>query len=224
MNLLFNDRSNAINKTNPIEQPNAYKVAHGLTETVYVRIENIKGCFILSELILASKPRVALNDQYNNMCEPYILKPLPLGYNYYTEPNGQGKRLDPFSADAVIYGKRTIYIYGNSLFVDPETPAFNQCNYETQFNVYNNDCQIPKGISPNNDGFNDFWDLTAFGVTKLTIFNRSGSVIYTHGEGYTKEWHGQTNNGLIVPSGTYFLILNQLTGKTGWVEVIHELK
>src|SRR5690606_34459680 len=141
------------------------------------------------------------------------------------EANGQGKKLSPFNQDAIIYGTRTIYIYGNSLFIDNETPSFNQCIYETQFNVYNLDCQIPKGISPNGDGMNDTWDLTPFGVLKATIFNREGAVVYTKDDGYTNEWYGQTNGGGKVPSGTYFYSLQTINGpKTGWLEVIYELK
>ena len=221
----YNNQTSAINKTNAVAQPESYKVTHGVSETVFVRIENWKGCFILSELLIDSKARFAIEDQYNFMCEPYKLPPLPIGYRYYTQPNGQGKSIDPFSEEAIIYGIRTIYIYGNSLYVDENYPTFNQCTFETQFTVYNNDCQIPKGISPNGDGFNDFWDLTAFGVTKLTIYNRSGSVIYTHGEGYTKQWYGQTDSGKAVPTGTYFYSLESINGpKTGWVHVMQEIK
>lgn len=221
----FNDRNNAISKTNPITEPNAYKVPFNTTEIVYLRIENERQCFILSELNLDSKRRITLEDSYNNGCEPYILQPLPVGYNYFTEPNGNGIRLKPYGPDAIIYGKRTIYIYGNSLFVNAEYPDFNQCTYETQFTVYNNECPIPKGISPNNDGMNDSWDLTPFGIIKLNIYNRSGSLVFSYGEGYTNQWHGQTNNGSILSSGTYFYSFESINGpKTGWVEVVFEVK
>ncbi|MEW5677529.1 choice-of-anchor J domain-containing protein, partial [Flavobacterium enshiense] len=36
-------------------------------------------------------------------------------------------------------------------------------------------CLIPKGISPNNDGLNDSWDLEGLGVRKVNIFNRYGA-------------------------------------------------
>ncbi len=218
-------RNDAINKTNEIAQPSRYKVLYDSQEIAYLRIENEKECFIISELKLDSKRRIKRDDMYNFNCDPYILEPLPLGYNYFTEPNGQGTRLSAFSADAIIYGKRTIYIYGNSEFVDPEYPDFNKCTYETAFTVYNNDCQIPRGISPNGDGFNDYWDLTAFGVLKLEIYNRMGALIYSYGMGYTNQWNGQTTNGARLPSGAYFFSFNSINGiKTGWVEVIYETK
>ena len=40
-------------------------------------------------------------------------------------------------------------------------------------------CVIPEGISPNNDGFNDRFDLSSYDVTKLEIFNRNGTLVYS---------------------------------------------
>lgn len=221
----YNTRNDAINKTNPIEQTTTYKVPYNTQETVYIRIENVKECFIISELNLDSKRRIVKDDKFNFNCDPFILEPLPLGYGYFTHPNGQGQRLSAYSKDNIIYGIRTIYIYGNSLFVNEDYPEFNQCTYETSFTVYNNDCQVPKGISPNGDGLNDAWDLTAFGIINLKIFNRSGSLVFEHGPNYTNQWHGQSNNGAILPTGTYFYNFESLNGtKTGWVEVVYEVK
>jgi len=221
----YTTRNNAINKTDEIAQPNQYKLSFDRQETIYVRIENEKECFIISELNLDSKRRIVINDMYNSDCEPYLLTPLPLGYNYFTEPNGQGQRLSPYSTDAIVYGIRTIYIYGNSLFVNEDYPDFNKCTYETQFTVYNNDCLVPKGISPNGDGLNDSWDLTAFGIVKLRIYNRLGSLVYSYDEGYTNQWHGQATNGSILPSGTYYFNFESTNGtRHGWVEVMYETK
>ena len=221
----YNNKNNAINKTNEINNPKNYKVLYGNNETVYVRIENEKECFILSELYLNSNKRIKIEDQFNKICEPYILQPLPVGYNYFTEPNGKGQLLKPYGSDAIIYGNRIIYIYGNSLFVDSNYPDFNKCTYETQFVVYNNDCPIPKGISPNGDGLNDSWDLTPFGVLELSIYNRNGSLVYKYGFGYTNQWKGTTTNGAVLPSGTYFFSFESINGpKTGWVEIIYETK
>lgn len=218
-------RNDAINDINNLTQPDNYKLLFGEQQIIYVRIENQKGCFIISELHLDSKERILFADKYNFECEPYILIPLPLGYNYFTEPNGQGKRLSAYGPEAIIYGKQTIYIYGNSLFVSEDYPDFNKCTYDTQFTIYNNDCLVPRGISPNGDGFNDSWDLTPHMVSKLSIYNRLGSLVYSYGEGYTNQWYGQANNGSILPTGTYFYNFESINGtKTGWVEVIMEIK
>ncbi|PZR11284.1 MAG: hypothetical protein DI539_20690, partial [Flavobacterium psychrophilum] len=88
------------------------------------------------------------------------------------------------------------------------------------FEVTSTACEIPRGISPNNDGYNDEFDLTSLGVKKLSIFNRYGQEVYSR-TSYTKEWHGQTNKGDELPSGTYFYMVERTTGetKTGWVYI-----
>ncbi|WP_179318603.1 gliding motility-associated C-terminal domain-containing protein [Winogradskyella helgolandensis] len=66
------------------------------------------------------------------------------------------------------------------------------------------DCFIPQGISPGvSPGQNDNFDLSNFDVTKLEIFNRYGTLVYSKNN-YSDEWEGQSNNGDELPVGTYF--------------------
>ncbi|WP_410879832.1 gliding motility-associated C-terminal domain-containing protein [Myroides sp. DW712] len=82
-------------------------------------------------------------------------------------------------------------------------------------------CFIPKGISPNGDGKNDFFDLHTFGGVSLQIFNRYGMKVYEQ-TNYTNQWEGQSNNGTPLPSGTYFyqFITPLKEHHSGWVEVM----
>lgn len=79
-------------------------------------------------------------------------------------------------------------------------------------------CKIPKGISPNNDGANDFFDLRGLNVTRLEIFNRYGVKVFKQNN-YTIEWKGQTDSGNDLPDGTYYYYIETEKGgpKTGWV-------
>ncbi|WP_114758786.1 fibronectin type III domain-containing protein [Flavobacterium sp. AG291] len=88
------------------------------------------------------------------------------------------------------------------------------------FEVTSTACEIPRGISPNGDGYNDEFDLTSLSVRKLSIFNRYGQEVYSK-TSYTKEWHGQTNKGEDLPTGTYFYMVERSTGETitGWVYI-----
>lgn len=88
-------------------------------------------------------------------------------------------------------------------------------------------CTISQGISPNGDGFNDNLDLTFLndrtGIRKLQIFNRLGTLVFDQSN-YTNQWHGQTNDGDELPTGTYFYVID-LAGEdaiygqqaTGWI-------
>ena len=84
-------------------------------------------------------------------------------------------------------------------------------------------CTIQKGISPNNDGLNDNFDLSGYNVSKLEIFNRYGTVVYSK-SGYEDEWYGQSDNGNELPDGTYYYVIDFSDDetKTGWIYINRE--
>lgn len=84
-------------------------------------------------------------------------------------------------------------------------------------------CAIPKGISPNNDGLNDNFDLAGYNISKLEIYNRYGSKVYSKSN-YEDEWFGQSDNGNELPDGTYYYVINfsDKEPKTGWVYINRE--
>jgi gliding motility-associated-like protein len=96
----------------------------------------------------------------------------------------------------------------------------NGCNKEQIVDVISVNCKIPKGISPNTDDLNDFFDLSNLKVKQLQIFNRYGTEVYSKSN-YKKEWDGRTNNGKELPDGTYYYVIHFETGKskTGWVYI-----
>ena len=76
---------------------------------------------------------------------------------------------------------------------------------------------IPNTITPNDDGFNDTWrigNISNYPSAQVSIFDRWGQSIFKV-TGYTteKRWDG-TNNGLRLPSGTYFYIIELRVGGT----------
>lgn len=103
--------------------------------------------------------------------------------------------------------------------------ALGGCDNLANFTVENNPCQlIPRGISPNNDGSNDTFDLTGLGVRKLIIFNRYGTEVYTFKGNYSEQWNGLSNAGNELPDGTYFYSIEKNNGTTvtGWVYINRE--
>ena len=82
-------------------------------------------------------------------------------------------------------------------------------------------CGIQKGISLNDDGLNDYFDLTLLDIKSLSIFNRYGMKVYSK-NGYTNEWVGQSDKGDKLPDGTYYYVIDfndNLTSKAGWIYV-----
>lgn len=101
------------------------------------------------------------------------------------------------------------------------TVTYNGCSTESApFDVTSIACQIQKGISVNNDGFNDTFDLTGFDVKQLTIFNRLGMKVYSRAN-YVNEWGGKSDDGDELPDGTYFYVIDMNAGKTetGWIYI-----
>lgn len=92
--------------------------------------------------------------------------------------------------------------------------------------VDNDYCRIQQGISPNGDNLNDFFDLRLLNVNHLMIYNRWGIKVYDKYD-YKDEWKGQTNDGKILPDGTYFYIINfkdNLPSKAGWIYISKEVR
>ena len=84
---------------------------------------------------------------------------------------------------------------------------------------------LPQGLSPNGDGFNDCLILDHLedreDIDKIEVFNRYGTKIYELNE-YIDQWCGRDQNGKVVPVGTYFYIIYFNSSKepiTSWIYV-----
>jgi gliding motility-associated-like protein len=97
------------------------------------------------------------------------------------------------------------------------------CPVTANVDVPNTLCEIPKGISPNNDDANDSFDLTGFDVKNVKIFNRYGAMVFER-ENYVDQWRGQDYLGHELPSATYYYLVNLMSGETksGWVYLIRD--
>jgi gliding motility-associated-like protein len=98
------------------------------------------------------------------------------------------------------------------------------CSAQAIIPVDNTACEIPRGISPNNDEKNDTFDLSNLDVIEVKIFNRYGLKVF-EAKNYTNEWHGQSEGGDL-PTGTYYYVVTLSGGKevTGWVYLQREIK
>ena len=97
------------------------------------------------------------------------------------------------------------------------------CPSSAVFSADNVSCVIQKGISVNNDGKNDTFDLSGYNVRKLSIYNRLGVKAYSKNN-YINEWGGQSDSGDELPDGTYYYVIERNDGetKTGWIYINRE--
>jgi gliding motility-associated-like protein len=124
---------------------------------------------------------------------------------------------------AVISTDPTLTVTETGMYYVTVTPAGSSCSETIGVDVLTTACSIQRGISPNNDGKNDEFDLTALDVRSLSIFNRYGQEVYSYNGGYTNQWHGQGSGGDL-PTGTYFYSIRRANGetRTGWVYINRE--
>jgi gliding motility-associated-like protein len=72
---------------------------------------------------------------------------------------------------------------------------------------------VPNTFTPNGDGVNDFWNiehLDTYNGATVEVFNRYGNKVFSV-KGYGQPWDG-THNGVPLPVGTYYYIINPQRG------------
>ena len=107
--------------------------------------------------------------------------------------------------------------------------ATNGCMNDVMFSVIvNQDCAliVYNAFSPNDDGLNDYFfigNIEHFSNNKVFIYNRWGNKIFetTNYNNINNAWNGKLN-GVTVPNGTYFYVINFNDSKDfikSWVEL-----
>ena len=187
-----------------------------LPTTIYMAILNeATGCYSFTSFDIVSTDTFdpfLMEDIV--ICDGYLVPELPAGQYYSTQAFGEGDIVTP----GTVLQEGTHVLYVN---VENEIG----CVFTHQFNVVVTDCTPQRGVSPNGDGLNDGFDLTDYHLLELTIYNRDGVEVYSHGFGYTNQWEGQSNNGNLLPDGTYYYHFITPTGiKTGYVQLVREVQ
>ncbi|MCD6346313.1 MAG: gliding motility-associated C-terminal domain-containing protein [Bacteroidales bacterium] len=69
--------------------------------------------------------------------------------------------------------------------------------------------RIPNAFTPNNDGYNDRWDIKILATYKqalVQVYNSDGVKVFESPLGYPEPWDG-TYQGNTVPMGTYYYVI-----------------
>ena len=217
-------QSDADSGTNPIGLISEY-ISTG--EIIYARVSTDTGCYALTQFNLIIAPSPLLPDNLKLAgCPPLNLNKLAtqlesdINLSFYhseAEAEEQSNSITNTARFELSEQEQTI-------FVRVENP--DGCTAIAPLHLLKEDCTIPRGISPNGDGLNDYFDLSSLDVQSLEIFNRYGQSVYKI-EGYTNEWSGQTNKGKELPTGTYYYVLTLKQDQTldnkqvvsGWVYI-----
>ncbi len=216
-------QEDADNGTNALSSP--YNSADA---TIYVRVEDTTtGCFNTTSfnVVLDIVPLAAFNNtivDYEvcpNATVPILISLLP---SNFTESE---VTVEWFLDDGLIAGESgltlPVLVQGDytAVITFNTTGCFNTI-IETVIELES--CVIPQGISPGEvDGLNDTFDLSSYNVTKLEIFNRNGTRVYSK-TNYIDEWHGQSDAGDELPVGTYFYTMIYEGGakkRSAWIYI-----
>ncbi|WP_040282324.1 T9SS C-terminal target domain-containing protein, partial [Psychroserpens damuponensis] len=196
------------------------------SQTIYVRVEsNIAfDCYSTTafDLVVKSLPSTTFTTDFNyEVCpDATVAIEITATPNNYTENE---VTINWYFNGDLIAGEQSLSLpvieaglYEIEVIYNDST----QCSSITAQNVIELEtCVIPEGISPNGDGMNDTFDLSSYEVSKLEIFNRNGTLVYSKAN-YTNEWYGQTNDGDELPVGTYFYTMEYRDGfRTAWVYI-----
>ena len=74
--------------------------------------------------------------------------------------------------------------------------------------IYSTHKDVMHLFTPNNDGFNDQWELpelATWGKCDVRVFNRWGKLVYSNPD-YNNLWDG-TSNGAPLPEGPYYFVI-----------------
>lgn len=205
----YTSLQNLENGINPVTNTTAYMPQNTI---LYVKVipKGNPNCWVSMKLpIEIQKPLFFTQlEQDAVYCKSFTLPAMSLGEVVYSAPN-KGGEVYP-SGHQFGVGKYKVYVVSST----------EHCSEEKTWSFKVISCDVPKGISPNGDGKNDALDLSEMSPLQVVIFNRYGKKVYEHGKGYTNQWTGQSLEGDLLPSGTYFYQV-VLANKTleGWIEL-----
>ena len=134
--------------------------------------------------------------------------------------------VQPENGEIITGGNNVIQYFPADDYCGVDQFSYVYCNYGTCMysnvfvEVYCEDLTVYNGVTPNNDGLNDYFVIEGaqkYEGNSLRIFNRWGQEVF-YAKSYSNNWDGSVNNK-ILPDGTYFYIFDNGAGfiKKGYI-------
>lgn len=206
----FTNLDDAEQNTNVLGNPTNF-VNTNNPQQIYVRIEagNNQNCYSVTSFFVEVKALVEEDFELES-CSPVNLTQIEEGlsenyiFTYYDS-------LENAEQETQNISNPKDYVEDNdvTLYVRIEDDQNCVSIHTLELKVIQ-DCTIPEGFSPNNDGTNDYFDLSFLSPNgngvDITIFNRYGRVVYEN-KSYLNQWDGKDKNGNTLPASTYYYVL-----------------
>lgn len=121
--------------------------------------------------------------------------------NYFSEEPQGYKLVDSFTVVRIKKSSNTEVTIKNKKLKCLET-TLKLCAFYCDTALY-----IPNAISPNNDGFNDKWEIKGgLGKKSIKIYNRWEQLVYSSDD-YQNNFEGYSNDGILMSDGLYYFEL-----------------
>ncbi len=217
----FESQTSAENGTDAITDPETYENSISPL-TIYYRIEqdSNSNCFAVGSfnLTISTFDVNLIGVEQGCQGNDYVMSISPVDNSY--DPNTVTYEwFGPIGADTTNNTSDSFVGTVDGTYTVEITTA-EGCVYSKDIEAVNAACVFPAGISPNNDMSNDRFDLSAFNVQEIQIFNRQGRSVYKK-TNYVDEWEGQSDNAGELPVGVYFYVARLESGETrnGWIYI-----
>ena len=184
-------------------------------------LSDANNCDIADTIITMSEyARMILKDSIvykGTVAEISMVKPGDFPRYTYTWIDEKGREVSSdYMADNLITGTYMVNVLDE----------FYGCEASDTFNI-DIPFVIPTLITPNNDGYNDYWklgDIESYDEIFIEIYNRWGNVVYTYsgsGFGYLDQPFEGTFNGVDLPIGAYVYILDLKNDKEPYHGIVN---